>query len=106
VAVVGTASDKDLWVTEVLKPGLHWNSRVLPKEAGALEAIAAQFTRLGCTAYASGYGLVVVDVSPAAVTADVLRLLQDGEASRVWEFDHGIAPDQVEAGGEDAAFGG
>lgn len=98
---VGTApGGTDLWVARVVKSGRHWNSRIRPQNEGDLEPVAEQFNRLGCIAYATSYGLVVVDVPPSAVTVDVVRLLHDGTASGAWLFDHGITPEQAEAGDE------
>jgi hypothetical protein len=92
VRVARVAGDDRLWISDVLEAGGHWTARVLPSDTKALDATAQRFQDLGCSAYATRFGMVAVDVGPDATTAVVLAALRDGRTRGEWDFDLGIDP--------------
>jgi hypothetical protein len=92
VQVARVVGDDRLWVSQLAEPGGHWTARVLPADAQALETTAQEFQDLGCTAHATPFGLVAVDVTPEVTVSTVMATLQDGKSRGVWDFDLGVAP--------------
>jgi hypothetical protein len=92
VRVARMAGDDQLWVSDLPQASGHWMTRVLPSDTGALHATAQRFQGLACSAYATEFGLVAVDVVPEVETAVVLATLRDGRTCRGWDFDPGIDP--------------
>lgn len=84
--------DDRVWVSEVLEHGGHWTARVLPADAAALDQTADQFTKIGCHAYSTPFGLVAVDVPPKTAADAVIKVLEAGRQSGEWDFDLGVAP--------------
>ena len=90
VRVIG--EDERIWVSEVLEPGGHWTARVLPADAAAHDQTADRFTKIGCHAYPTSFGLVAVDIPPKTSAEAVMKLLEDGQQSGEWDFNLGVAP--------------
>jgi hypothetical protein len=84
--------DDRVWVSEVLEPGGHWTARVLPADAAALDQTADRFSRIGCDAHSTPFGLVAVDVPPKTPADAVMKVLEEGRSSGEWDFDLGVAP--------------
>jgi hypothetical protein len=76
----------------VLEPGGHWTARVLPADAAALDQTADRFSRIGCDAHSTPFGLVAVDVPPKTPADAVMKVLEEGRSSGEWDFDLGVAP--------------
>jgi hypothetical protein len=109
VRVVRDREEDQLWVTEVPEDGGHWTSRVLPADAASLDTVAARFAALGCDAH-PGFGLVPVDVPPAADSSRVERELERGERDGTWEYNRPVevsaATSWSDCCGVDSAVGG
>jgi hypothetical protein len=90
VRVIG--EDERIWVSEVLEHSGHWTARVLPVDAAAHDQTADRFTKIGCYAYSTPFGLVAVDVPPKTSAEAVMKVLEDGRRSGEWDFDLGVAP--------------
>jgi predicted RNA-binding protein with TRAM domain len=84
--------DDRVWVSEVLETSGHWTARVLPADAAMLDKTADRFTRIGCQAHSTPFGLVAVDVPPKTSADAVLKVLEEGRRSGEWTFDLGVAP--------------
>ena len=90
-----TGEDERIWVSTVLESGGHWTARVLPWDDSTLDQTADRFTKVGCHAYATSFGLVAVDVPPKTSAEAVMKVLEDGRRSGEWDFDLGIAPSDL-----------
>ena len=90
VRVIG--EDDRIWVSEVLEPGGHWTARILPVDAATLDETADRFTKIGCHAYSTRFGLVAVDVPPKTSAQLVMEVLEAGRSTGEWDFDLGVAP--------------
>jgi predicted RNA-binding protein with TRAM domain len=89
VRVIG--ENDRIWVSEVLERSGHWTARVVPA-AAALDHTADRFTRIGCDAHATPFGLVAVDVPPRISADAVMNVLENGRRNGEWDFDLGVEP--------------
>jgi hypothetical protein len=76
----------------VLESGGHWTARIHPENATALDQTADRFTKIGCHAYPTPFGLVAVDVPPKTSAEAVMKVLEAGQQSGEWDFDLGVTP--------------
>lgn len=87
-----TTADGRVWATAVASQGDHWCSRVVPLNDKPAGRVVEIFASMGCTATATEFGLVTVDVPPEADRDHVLRELHAGRDEGDWNFDLGVDP--------------
>jgi len=92
VKIVRVDGDARLWVERPLEASGHWTVRILPRDRLGLETVAGEFRAQGHHSYATPFGLVAVDVAPAADVSAVMRRLEKGRESGAWDFDIGVQP--------------
>ena len=92
VAVI--EEDGSLVVKGLIARGGHSTYRVylaeeLTVDSQEFEAYWCRLESLGCTYEGANQRMLAIDVPPAASIFAVYRILEEGEAARVWEFEEG-----------------